>query len=217
MAISSNGLAGLRTGVCTSTTRPSGPYEGQMIYETDTDLTYIWGGSAWQQVSGGTAVGNSGLVYVTSATVGTTVSSVTITNCFNSSYDAYEVVVSNVDGSSGTSALGLQLVDSGGTPATTNYKSTGFYMTYVSTTVNGINQSLWECSLSATNFGGKISIFNPFLAVVSYFNNVSTDDSYLRVYGGTHTTAASYVSLKLIPNAGTITGGTITVYGYRKA
>ena len=163
-----------------------------------------------------TYLANSGLVYVTSETVGSGVSSVTLTNCFNSSYDAYEVVVSNVDGSSGTSALVLQLVDSGGTPATTNYKSTGFFMTYVSTTVNGINQTTWECSLSATNFGGKISIYNPFLTVPSYFNNISNDDTYLRVYGGTHTTASSYVSLKLAPNAGTITGGTITVYGYRK-
>jgi len=157
-----------------------------------------------------------GLWLVKTQTVGTGVSSVTLTNCFSADYDAYEVVLSNVDGSSGTSALVLQLVDSGGTPATTNYKSTGFFMTYASTTVNGINQTTWECSLSATNFGGKVSIFNPFLAVPSYFNNTSNDDTYLRVYGGTHTTASSYVSLKLAPNAGTLTGGTIRVYGYQK-
>ena len=48
---------GLRPGVCTSSNRPVTPFEGQMIYETDTDLTYVYGGSAWQQVAGGTAVG----------------------------------------------------------------------------------------------------------------------------------------------------------------
>jgi hypothetical protein len=163
-----------------------------------------------------TYLANSGLVYVTSATVGSGVSSVTLTNCFNSSYDAYEVVLSNVDCSAGTSAFTVQLADGGGTPATTNYKSTGFYMTYVSTTVNGINGTAWEASLSSTNFGGKISIFNPFLAVASYYNNTTPDDTYLRVYGGIHTTATSYPSLKLTPNAGTLTGGTIAVYGYRK-
>jgi hypothetical protein len=47
---------GLRPGVCTSSNRPVTPFEGQMIYETDTDLTYVYGGSAWQQVAGG---GNS--------------------------------------------------------------------------------------------------------------------------------------------------------------
>lgn len=49
MAISNNST-GLRPGVCTSTTRPTAPYEGQMIYETDTDLVYLWNGSAWVEV-----------------------------------------------------------------------------------------------------------------------------------------------------------------------
>jgi hypothetical protein len=46
MAISNNST-GLRPGVCTSTTRPTAPYEGQHIYETDTDIEYVWNGSAW--------------------------------------------------------------------------------------------------------------------------------------------------------------------------
>lgn len=33
--------------VCTSTTRPSSPYEGQVIYETDTDKVRAYNGSAW--------------------------------------------------------------------------------------------------------------------------------------------------------------------------
>lgn len=43
----SNVSSGLRPGVCTSTTRPSAPFEGQMIYETDTDKVLVWDGSAW--------------------------------------------------------------------------------------------------------------------------------------------------------------------------
>ena len=46
MAISNNST-GLRPGVCTSTTRPTAPYEGQHIYETDTDIEYVWSGTAW--------------------------------------------------------------------------------------------------------------------------------------------------------------------------
>jgi hypothetical protein len=34
-------------GVCTSSTRPATPYEGQTIYETDTDKVLVWNGSAW--------------------------------------------------------------------------------------------------------------------------------------------------------------------------
>ena len=50
MAISNNST-GLRPGVCTSTTRPTAPYEGQMIFETDTDLVYLWSGSAWVEIN----------------------------------------------------------------------------------------------------------------------------------------------------------------------
>jgi hypothetical protein len=34
--------------VCTSTTRPASPSEGMLIYETDTDETKIYSGSAWE-------------------------------------------------------------------------------------------------------------------------------------------------------------------------
>lgn len=34
-------------GVCTSTTRPASPFEGQVIYETDTDKVLVYNGSAW--------------------------------------------------------------------------------------------------------------------------------------------------------------------------
>lgn len=42
---------GFRPGVCTSSTRPTAPYEGQVIYETDTDKTLVWNGSAWLYLS----------------------------------------------------------------------------------------------------------------------------------------------------------------------
>ena len=50
MSISSK-ATGLRPGVCTSTTRPSGPYTGQIIYETDTGYLRVWDGSAWDYLS----------------------------------------------------------------------------------------------------------------------------------------------------------------------
>lgn len=41
-----------QSGVCTSSTRPASPFEGQMIYETDTDKVLIWDGSAWTPPTG---------------------------------------------------------------------------------------------------------------------------------------------------------------------
>ncbi len=42
---------GLRPGVVTSTNRPANPYDGMMIYETDTNLVRIWNGTAWKTLS----------------------------------------------------------------------------------------------------------------------------------------------------------------------
>ena len=46
MAVSST-TGGLRTGVCLSTDRPQNPYNGQVVYETDTNRTLVWDNSAW--------------------------------------------------------------------------------------------------------------------------------------------------------------------------
>ena len=40
----------IQTGVCTSSTRPASPFEGQAIFETDTDRMLIWNGSAWKGI-----------------------------------------------------------------------------------------------------------------------------------------------------------------------
>jgi hypothetical protein len=37
--------------ICTSSTRPASPFEGQKIYETDTSREYLWDGSAWVQAN----------------------------------------------------------------------------------------------------------------------------------------------------------------------
>lgn len=39
--------------ICTSSTRPGSPWSGQVIYETDTGLSFVWDGSAWQASGGG--------------------------------------------------------------------------------------------------------------------------------------------------------------------
>jgi hypothetical protein len=54
----------IKPGVCTSSTRPAVPFEGQMIYETDTDKTLVWDGSTWIFVANPLAVsfGSSNLV-----------------------------------------------------------------------------------------------------------------------------------------------------------
>jgi hypothetical protein len=55
----------IKPGVCTSTTRPASPYEGQMVYETDTDMLGVWNGSSWRYFASATATSGSVLQVVT--------------------------------------------------------------------------------------------------------------------------------------------------------
>jgi hypothetical protein len=57
----------LTPGVCTSTTRPASPYEGQAIYETDTDMMAIWNGTAWRYIAATTPT-NGTVLQVASTT-----------------------------------------------------------------------------------------------------------------------------------------------------
>ena len=104
MAISNSGV-GIRPGVCTSTTRPTAPYEGQTIYETDTDMVAIWNGTAWRYISATTPTSGTVLqtAYAQTSTAVTYTSttyiasglSVLITPKSTSSTILVEVVVAN--------------------------------------------------------------------------------------------------------------------------
>jgi hypothetical protein len=42
--------------ICTSTTRPSTPWLGQSIFETDTESSFIWDGTVWKPGGGGGSI-----------------------------------------------------------------------------------------------------------------------------------------------------------------
>jgi hypothetical protein len=42
--------------IVTSATRPATPWAGQIIFETDTLVPYVWDGSAWQVAGGGGSI-----------------------------------------------------------------------------------------------------------------------------------------------------------------
>jgi len=45
------GRLGIKQGVCTSSTRPTNPFEGQVIYESDTNRTLVYDNAAWVVVA----------------------------------------------------------------------------------------------------------------------------------------------------------------------
>ena len=154
---------------------------------------------------------NGGLVYVTSATVGTAVASVTVSSAFNSTYDAYKRVWT---GGTMTNDTNITLAIGG---ATTAYYASLIYASYSTSVIAAFgdnNNTKWT-------FGGgagqlSVELINPFLAT---FTEMEARIRYSTVYGtnvGVLGNGNSYTSFTIAPSAGTMTGGQVTVYGYRK-
>lgn len=232
MAIS-NSASGFRPGVCTSTTRPQAPFDGQVIYETDTDRTLIWNNSAWVDVSTGKA-GQSGLAKVipTGATNGTVQSNgdvlvgnsigsagVTINNAFSDNYVSYKIIyvggtVANVS----LGGLGLKLGSS-----TTTYYNGLTYAIYATggngNIVNNNTTGYWTYVGSIDSTVGvnmNIDVHNPFLSTrYTTFGGPLMVSDVAGATAGVHKTNASYTDFTLIPaSSGTLTGGYIKIYGY---
>jgi hypothetical protein len=204
--------------VCTSSTRPTVPYVGQLIFETDTNRLSVWNGSSWiYMVDADTP---PGLELIKTQTIGTTVSSVEVTSAFSATYDKYLISIS--DGvASGNTAVNLTL----GSTATGYYYAAN-YVSYngASGVFSGANDTaLKECLYASANaINCHITINNPYLSKRTFFNyetsGAQTSAVNLSTRGGGYLdNATSYTAFTLTTVAGTLTGGTIRVYGYRNS
>jgi hypothetical protein len=133
--------------------------EGQFAYIEATNTTQYYDGSAWQSV--GVA---PGLVLITTATA-TAVSSLSINDCFSSTYAAYEIQIINTDSVGVNSAFKARLRVSA-TDTTTQYTTQRMfaYSTTVGAALDTAGTDEWYISdLDPTNKGyfAKMTLQNP--------------------------------------------------------
>lgn len=189
--------------------------EGEYAYLLDTDQTLVYSGSSW------IAVGVApGLVLVKSQTVGSAVSSVEVTGAFSATYDAYKIILTG--GTCSTNNQGLTMVL--GASTTTYSGGYVYYASNGSTTSPGtpgavsIGTSLWQTIGTGTTSanGFSMEMQNPFLAQHTYMQTSQYDPVNLlvKMNFGIHASNTSYSAFTIATTAGTMTGGTIRVYGY---
>ena len=164
----------------------------------------------------GWTVSQPGLVLVKTQTVGTGVGSVEVTSAFSSTYDNYLITLSGGTGSSDMT-IGIHL----GSSQTAyygflNYGSPGS-STPLGATINNAANFLFA---GGANSGQQphlyVNVFGPNLAAHTKFTNGAYQNG--ANYGhalGEHRVATAYTGFTLVPSTGTLTGGTIRVYGYR--
>lgn len=237
MPISSNlGYSAVaRPGVCTSSTRPAAPFQGQVIYETDTGRTLVWNSTAWVFLSTGSA-GDLGLVKIvpTSAingtisadgtvTIGNSQTSVGLNGVFSAAFDCYKIMVSGTGTSaSGAGYLSLQLGSTTSGWATSNYR-----YDYISanlagatpTSVGSVNANSFPYVgfKGATAVMAAIEVINPFLATSTMvFAPAGQVGNNMGPFTGVQIDSTSFTNFLLLSSNGTgISGGSIRVYGYR--
>ena len=186
--------------------------EGQFAYIEATNTTQYYDGAAWQPV------GASGLVLVKTQTIGSAVSSVAVTDAFSSTYNNYKIIVSGGVGSANTF---FNMILTG---STASYNNKFIYGTPGDSSVTGLGNSAgaaWQYVGSNSTSGQTMNmdIYGPFLAAYTTFTANVAEAHYnsASAYGtnqGIHGVATSYTGFTLTPQSGTITGGTIRVYGY---
>ena len=172
-------------------------------------------------------VGN--LEFIKSAS-GTSVSSLSVTDCFSADYDVYAVVSTSQEQAGTTTLFGLmRFINSGGVISTANYDFASLRVASWTTfaEIRNTNQTsiLGEFFLDTENFaesGGIVSyIYNPndissytFLSAQStYFNNANGLEGTKAI--GVYKVAEQITGINIGVNTGTLDDINLKVYGVK--
>jgi hypothetical protein len=185
------------------------PSTGMTSYRSDINQIESYDGSAWR--------GPTGLQLVKKQTVSAGVASVTITDCFNAQYVNYRVLytggVASATGGSlftrGTSGTGNNVVFAGEFVDTTGSRS-------------GLGSGagpFFTISLTGTSqITATFDVAQPFLPALTGYTSIGfgwgVGAGYMTNTAGSDNQSISSSGLIIQASSGTITGGTVYVYGY---
>lgn len=167
-----------------------------------------------------TALGGAyaGLRFIKKQAVGTAVSSVSVTGAFSSTFEDYKILY--IGGASSDTSPFLYMTLNGISGNT--YFSSGYYQSLISAPITPFNfpTTTQNYVAAMANIRSRIDIdvSNPFTATPTSFNsrwtNYDSISSTTGISGGVNVSSTSATAFTLAPASGTITGGTIYVYGY---
>jgi hypothetical protein len=186
------------------------PPEGMLTYLEDTNRYESYNGSDW--------VPAFGLTLIKKHDIGTAVSSIPVTDVFSSDFDNYKIIASG--GVGPASAVFANMIFG----ATTS----GYYVgvnqvTYagVASTPSQNNAATFVAGVTGANgFTINQDVLMPFQTVRTQFSGFISNPGttgYYRAYAGFVDNNTSYTGFTINLASGTMTGGSIYVYGYKKA
>jgi hypothetical protein len=189
--------------------------EGQFAYLETGNVTQYYDGAAWQPVGV-----SPGLVLVGSASP-SAVSSISINNCFTSTYQNYRIVFALTAATGATAALNMRLRASG-TDTSTNYVGQLFeaYSATSTSTLNPQGTDEWNVANlvpGQLDSAFAIDVYRPQTATKTAFSGLSTvnypSPFVLQMIGGVQTDNTQFDGATF-SFASTNFSGNIRVYGY---
>lgn len=150
-------------------------------------------------------------------TIGSANTSVTVNGAFSSLYDNYKITVSGSTGSILSDNVTLTLGAS-----STGYYGVLYYSTYASASLlvatdNNAARFTFVGNANNAVINTSFDLLCPFLAKFTNIQGATwTPQNATGGYTGMHQVATSYSSFTISTLGSNMTGGTITVYGYRK-
>lgn len=186
------------------------PLEGMLSWLQDTNKYEYYSGSAWVEL-----VPPTGLTLVKSQAVGTGVSSITVNDAFNTDFDAYKIIATGGTGSAAFFSLRL------GAANTQYYQIAGGFVYSTGNANNGNTNNGTQFTVAARSdsdyIGLNLDIINPFLAKTTSVSGFDAGTISAGYVSGVQRSNTSFTSFTLNISTGSVTGGTIFVYGYRKS
>lgn len=180
---------------------------GEVLTAADMNAVGMWKVSP-TSVTNGTL--SNGVV-----TINAGVASVTVSGAFSANYDNYKIIY-QVGDSSSVSEMFIRFNNSTGATYSfgggyTLFGVTSFIAEQANNTTSGVRIGNANPDLASI----VVEVVSPFLATPTHVMAQHADHSYFSVRGGRDSNAASQTGFTIAPGAGTLTGGTIRVYGYR--
>ena len=186
---------------------------GNVTFDNDVTVTGGATVSGDLAVTGNVTSANQGLILVKTQTIGSAVSSVTVSDAFSADYDNYKIIISIDNSSTSFAELRLSL---GG--ITFNYYSGGLDIYWGAFSQLFTEGPEGEWKIGFQDSGATVCIVelqNPFSSTsrtsISALQSPRTGSLTMM---GFVDSIASATSVIISPDSGTISGGTIRVYGY---
>jgi hypothetical protein len=165
------------------------------------------------------AAGAGGLAVVKTQTIGSAVASVTVTSAFSSAYENYRIVINGV----ATSTSGQTFLYTQNGSAGSTYTGNAVYYNSANNTIgNAVTSAGTSATVGVNNTtrnGITLDILGPNLAQATQIQGFSTGfsnaaTSYQTTIVHVDSNAAASTGFTITMSTGTMTGGTIVVYGY---